>query len=131
VHSCCHRSTEQRVPDTGRRVGQIAHDAPPSVGAANDIDGIVREPSSMWSLSERCEAVPGTPPPRHMIDDPVAQQRPGAVQVVDGESEVLRRRGDDVRRRDDVGVVGVDDVAQDDLREQFEAAALVKLETLV
>ena len=41
-----HRPVEQRVPDPGRRVGEVLHDVPRAVVAEHEIDGIRRQPTS-------------------------------------------------------------------------------------
>ncbi len=79
--------TEQGVADAGGRIGEVAHDAPPSVGVADDIDGIVGQPASVRSLAERGEAVVGAAPQCDMIDDRVAEQGPSAVEVVEDRLE--------------------------------------------
>ncbi len=108
-----HGSAEQRVPDTGRRVGEITNDAPPALGIAHDVDRIVREPPSVWSLAERGEAIARAPPQRDMIDDRVAQQCPRAVEIVEDRLEHPHSSDRSVGEGDEL-------VAVDDQRDRVE-----------
>ncbi len=64
MDSSRHRAGEQRVADTGRCVGEISNDAPPTGRVADHVDGVVREPAPVWSRAEGGQPILRTPPQR-------------------------------------------------------------------
>ena len=58
VHRQHRRSVEEGVPHSGRRVGQVADDAPRPVSELHDVGGVRRQPSSRWRQADRPDPIP-------------------------------------------------------------------------
>ena len=92
-----HRPVEQRVPDAGRRVGQVLHDVPLAILPEREVDGVRRQPPARRG-TDGVDAVAIGRRQRLGRHDAIRHQRPRAVQVADHGIQRPHPLGHDARQ---------------------------------
>ena len=88
-----HGAVEQRVPDAGRRVGEVLDDAPRPVGAGDDVDGVRRQPARRRRGADGGEPVALARRQRLRRHPALADGQPRAVEVGEQHLHRLHARG--------------------------------------